>query len=253
MIDAIKDKAGTLIGFAKITRDISEKKKAEQALEEAREALFQAQKLEAIGQLTGGIAHDFNNLLMVIQSSMELLRKRVPDDERLLSLIDNATEGVKRGTSLTQRMLSFARRQDMDHKSVNLHELVFEMTDLLQRSLGPSIMIEARFPMGLSMVRADSNQLESALLNLAVNARDAMPAGGPLTISAHEENLSVGNSLRLTPGKYVCLSIEDKGEGMSEDTINRATEPFFTTKGWARARDWDCRWSRDLPNNPAAA
>ena len=231
VIDAIKDKAGKLIGFAKITRDISEKKKAEQALEEARDALFQAQKLEAIGQLTGGIAHDFNNLLMVIQSSMELLRKRVPDDERLLSLIDNATEGVKRGTSLTQRMLSFARRQDLDHKSVNLHELVFEMTDLLQRSLGPSIMIEARFPMGLSMVRADSNQLESALLNLAVNARDAMPAGGPLTIAAHEENLSVGNSLRLTHGKYVCLSIEDKGEGMSEETINRATEPFFTTKG----------------------
>lgn len=231
VIDAIKDKAGTLIGFAKITRDISEKKKAEQALEEARDALFQAQKLEAIGQLTGGIAHDFNNLLMVIQSSMELLRKRVPDDHRLLSLIDNATEGVKRGTSLTQRMLSFARRQDLDHKSVNLQELVFEMTDLLQRSLGPSIMIEARFPMGLSMVRADSNQLESALLNLAVNARDAMPAGGPLTISAHEENLSIGNSLRLAPGKYVCLSIEDKGEGMSEDTINRATEPFFTTKG----------------------
>ncbi len=231
VIDAIKDNAGTLIGFAKITRDISEKKKAEQALEEARDALFQAQKLEAIGQLTGGIAHDFNNLLMVVQSSMELLRKRVPDDEKLLSLIDNATEGVKRGTSLTQRMLSFARRQDLDQKPVNLHELVFEMTDLLQRSLGPSIMIEARFPMGLSMVRADSNQLESALLNLAVNARDAMPGGGPLTISAREENLSIGNSLKLTPGKYVCLSIEDKGEGMSEDTINRATEPFFTTKG----------------------
>jgi PAS domain S-box-containing protein len=231
VIDAIKNDSGTLIGFAKITRDISEKKKAEQALEEAREALFQAQKLEAIGQLTGGIAHDFNNLLMVIQSSMELLRKRVPDDERLLSLIDNATEGVKRGTSLTQRMLSFARRQDMDQKPVNVHELVFEMTDLLQRSLGPSIMIESRFPLRLSMVRADANQLESALLNLAVNARDAMPGGGPLTISAHEENLTSGNSLRLVPGKYVCLSFEDKGEGMSEDTISRATEPFFTTKG----------------------
>ena len=231
VIDAIKDDSGVLIGFAKITRDISEKRKSEQALEAARDALFQAQKLEAIGQLTGGIAHDFNNLLMVIQSSMELLRKRLPDDERLLSLIDNATEGVKRGTSLTQRMLSFARRQDLDQKPVNLHELVFEMTDLLQRSLGPSIVIASRFPMGLSMVRADSNQLESALLNLAVNARDAMPAGGPLSISGHEENLLNGNSLRLAPGKYVCLSIEDKGEGMSEDTFNRATEPFFTTKG----------------------
>ena len=231
VIDAIRDHSGTLIGFAKITRDISEKKKAEQRLEEARDALFQAQKMEVIGQLTGGIAHDFNNLLMVIQSSMELLRKRVPDDERFLSLIDNATEGVKRGTSLTQRMLSFARRQDMDKKPVNLHELVFEMTELLQRSLGPSIVIESRFPMGLSNVRADSNQLESALLNLALNARDAMPAGGPLVISAREENLVQGNSLRLVPGKYVCLSLEDKGEGMTQDTMSRATEPFFTTKG----------------------
>ena len=231
VIDAIRDPSGDLIGYAKITRDISEKRKAEQALEETREALFQAQKMEIVGQLTGGIAHDFNNLLMVIQSSMELLRKRVPDDEKLLSLIDNATEGVKRGTSLTQRMLSFARRQDLDQKPVNLHEFIFEMTDLLQRSLGPTIVIEARFPIGLSMVRADANQLESALLNLAVNARDAMPAGGPLTISAREENLAPGNSLRLAPGKYVCLSLEDKGEGMTQDTISHATEPFFTTKG----------------------
>lgn len=231
VIDAIRDPSGDLIGYAKITRDISEKRKAEQALEETREALFQAQKMEIVGQLTGGIAHDFNNLLMVIQSSMELLRKRVPDDEKLLSLIDNATEGVKRGTSLTQRMLSFARRQDLDQKPINLHEFIFEMTDLLQRSLGPTIVIEARFPIGLSMVRADANQLESALLNLAVNARDAMPAGGPLTISAREENLAPGNSLRLAPGKYVCLALEDKGEGMTQDTISHATEPFFTTKG----------------------
>ena len=231
VIDAIRDHSGTLIGFAKITRDISEKKKAERALEEARDALFQAQKMEVIGQLTGGIAHDFNNLLMVIMSSLDLLRKRLPDDERLLSLIDNATEGVNRGTSLIQRMLSFARRQDLDQKPVNLHELVFEMTELLQRSLGPSIVIESRFPMGLSRIRTDSNQLESALLNLAVNARDAMPAGGPLIISAREENLVQGNSLRLAPGKYVCLSLDDKGQGMTPDTLSRATEPFFTTKG----------------------
>ena len=231
VIDPIRSSSGELLGFAKITRDLTERKAAEQALDEARDALFQAQKLEAIGQLTGGIAHDFNNLLMVIQSSMDLLRKRLPQDERLLSLVDNASEGVKRGTSLIQRMLSFARRQDLDQKPVNLHELVFEMTDLLQRSLGPSMIIESQFPLGLSMVHADSNQLESALLNLAVNARDAMPKGGPIIISAHEENIPVRNSLRLSPGKYVCLSIEDKGDGMSEDTINRAIEPFFTTKG----------------------
>jgi PAS domain S-box-containing protein len=231
VIDAILDQNGTLIGFAKITRDISEKNKAERALDETRDALFQAQKMEGIGQLTGGIAHDFNNLLMVIMSSLDLLRKRLPEDERLLSLIDNATEGVKRGTSLIQRMLSFARRQDLDQKPVNLHELVFEMTELLQRSLGPSIVIESRFPFGLSKIRADSNQLEAALLNLAVNARDAMPAGGPLIISAREENLVKGNSLRLVPGKYVCLSLEDKGQGMTQEILSRATEPFFTTKG----------------------
>lgn len=238
VIDAIRNSQGNLLGFAKITRDLTERKKAEdqkriaeQALEGARDALFQSQKLEAIGQLTGGLAHDFNNLLMVIQSSMELLRKRLPDDERLLTLVDNAAEGVKRGMSLTHRMLSFARRQDMDQRPINIHELVFEMTDLLQRSLGPSILIELRFPMGLSIVRADSNQLESALLNLAVNARDAMPNGGPLIISAREENLAQDNGLRLQPGKYVCLAVEDKGEGMSDAITSRATEPFFTTKG----------------------
>lgn len=238
VIDAIRNADGHLLGFAKINRDLTaikqaeiDKQKAEHELESTRDALFQAQKLEAIGQLTGGLAHDFNNLLMVIQSSMELLRKRLPDDERLLNLVENAAEGVKRGASLTQRMLSFARRQEMDRRSINLHELIYEMTDLLQRSLGPSIVIRSQFPMGLSQVRADPNQLESALLNLAVNARDAMPAGGPLIISARDETLPQANSLGLPPGRYVCLSVEDEGEGMSQDTIKRATEPFFTTKG----------------------
>ena len=238
VIDAVRSSSGKLLGFAKITRDLTERKKAEdekrkaeQALEEARDALFQSQKLDAIGKLTGGIAHDFNNLLMVIQSSMELLRKHLLNDERLLPLVDNAAEGVKRGISLTQRMLSFARRQDMDRRAINLHELVFDMADLMQRSLGPSIVIETDFPMELSQVCADPNQLESALLNLAVNARDAMPNGGPLKIFAHEEQLLQNNILRLPPGTYVCLAVEDKGEGMNEDILARATEPFFTTKG----------------------
>ena len=231
VIDAIRDDSGKPIGFAKITRDITERKQAEQKLEETRDVLFQAQKLEAIGQLTGGIAHDFNNLLMVILSSMELLRRRLPDDDKAVSFLDNATHAAKRGASLTQRMLSFARRQDLDQKAVNLPELVIGMTDLLQRSLGPAISVETRFPLGLPNIQADPNQLESALLNLAVNARDAMPSGGPLVISAREENLPAGHSTKLSPGHYVCLTIEDKGEGMAEDTLIRAAEPFFTTKG----------------------
>ncbi len=231
VVDAIRDDIGKLIGFAKITRDITEKKQSERALDEARDALFQAQKLEAIGQLTGGIAHDFNNLLMVILSSMELMRRRLPDDEKIISLLDNATHAANRGASLTQRMLSFARRQDLNQKAVNLPELVMGMADLLQRSLGPTITVETRFPLGLPNIQADPNQLESALLNLAVNARDAMPSGGPLFISAREENLPSGHGTKLSPGHYVCLSIVDKGEGMTEDTLVRAAEPFFTTKG----------------------
>lgn len=231
VIDAIKDDGGKLIGFAKITRDITERKQVEQKLEETRDILFQAQKLEAIGQLTGGIAHDFNNLLMVILSSMELLRRRLPDDDKIVSLLDNATHAANRGASLTQRMLSFARRQDLNQKAVNLPELVMGMADLLQRSLGPTISVETRFPTGLPNIQADPNQLESALLNLAVNARDAMPTGGPLIISAHEKNLPSGHNTKLSPGHYVCLSIVDKGEGMTEDILVRAAEPFFTTKG----------------------
>ena len=205
VIDAIRDDSGKLIGFAKITRDITERKQAEQKLEETRDVLFQAQKLEAIGQLTGGIAHDFNNLLMVILSSMELLRRRLPDDDKAVSFLDNATHAAKRGASLTQRMLSFARRQDLDQKAVNLPELVIGMTDLLQRSLGPAISVETRFPLGLPNIQADPNQLESALLNLAVNARDAMPSGGPLGYFGARRKSPSRPQHEIEPGA-LCLS-----------------------------------------------
>lgn len=230
VIDAIRDH-GELIGFAKITRDITERKETQQALEEAREALFQAQKLEAIGQLTGGIAHDFNNLLMVVLSSLELLRRRLPAEERLTSLVDNATQAAQRGAALTQRMLAFARRQALDQKPVDLVELVRGMSDLLQHSLGPSIRIEMRFPLALPKVRADGNQLEAALLNLAVNARDAMPDGGSLVISARAEHVSQGQTCDLPAGHYVCFCVQDEGVGMDEETLTRAADPFFTTKG----------------------
>jgi PAS domain S-box-containing protein len=227
VIDAINDDAGNLTGFAKVTRDITERLKSQKQLEEAREALFQSQKLEAIGQLTGGIAHDFNNLLMVILGSLALMRKRLPPDAAAaLSLLDNAVQAAQRGATLTKRMLAFARRQELKIMAVDIPDLVRGMADLLQRSLGPSITIETRFPLGLAKASTDPNQLESALLNIVVNARDAMPEGGSITIAA-----KVATADEPAPGRYVCLSVTDTGEGMDPETLARATEPFFTTKG----------------------
>lgn len=234
IIDAIRDETGAIIGFAKITRDITERKETQKALEQTREALAHSQKMDAIGQLTGGIAHDFNNLLMVILGSLELVGRRLPDDERIATLISNATQAAQRGAALTQRMLAFARRQDLDLRPVDVPDLVGGMTDLLQRSLGPSVSIETHFPPKLNLVHADANQLEMALLNLAVNARDAMPGGGSIVIAAREEIVKGRSQGRLKAGRYVCLSVKDNGEGMDRVTLRRAMEPFFTTKGVGR-------------------
>lgn len=231
IIDAIRNEGGELIGFAKITRDVTERSKALRELEQTREQLFQVQKLEAIGQLTGGVAHDFNNLLMVIQSSLSMIRRRVSDDSRLLSLLDNASQAAARGATLTQRMLAFARRQDLDQQTVSIPDLVRGMTDMLERAIGPTIAILTQFPLSLPNVVTDPNQLESVLLNLAVNARDAMPSGGSLVISAHAEELDVFNDHKLKAGRYVRFSVKDEGQGMDAATLSRATEPFFTTKG----------------------
>jgi PAS domain S-box-containing protein len=228
VIDAIHDDDGKLIGFAKITRDITERREAQAALDRAREALFQSQKMEAVGQLTGGIAHDFNNLLSAILGSLELVRRRVTE-EPLTRLIDNAIRGAQRGAALTQRMLVFARRQELNVQSVDIPMLVRGMTEMLERSLGPSVVIETRFPLGLGEVKTDPNQLEMALLNLMVNARDAMPKGGPIVVAARPETVMSGHPT-LQPGSYVCLSVRDQGEGMDEATLTKAVDPFFTTK-----------------------
>ncbi|MBI2736372.1 MAG: PAS domain S-box protein [Rhodospirillales bacterium] len=230
VIDAIRDPSGRLVGFAKITRDITERRQAQLALDRTREALAHSQKIEAIGKLTGGVAHDFNNVLTVVLGSLDLLRRYLPhDDPRITRLLDNALQGAQRGASLTQRMLAFARRQQLDLRPVDLVELTRGMRDLLQRSLGPQIAIETRFPLALDNVMADPHQLETALLNLAINARDAMPAGGILTIAARNE--AAADNAGLRPGRYVRLSLRDTGEGMDAETLARATEPFFTTKG----------------------
>ncbi|MGA0534221.1 PAS domain S-box protein [Hansschlegelia sp. KR7-227] len=231
VIDPVRDDQGELRGFAKITRDITERREGQLALEQAREAYFQAQKMEAVGQLTGGVAHDFNNLLMAIMGSLDLLRKRLPHEPRVDRLLDNARQAAQRGASLTQRMLAFSRRQELKTEPVDAAWLVKGMGDLLRHTLGGAIKVETCFPPVLRPILADPNQLELAILNLAVNARDAMPAGGTISITGREERLGPSTSRRLVPGLYLCLSIRDTGEGMDEATMARAVEPFFTTKG----------------------
>jgi PAS domain S-box-containing protein len=231
VVDAIRGDTGTLLGFAKITRDITEAHQAQQALEKTREALFQAQKMQAIGQLSGGIAHDFNNLLTVILGNLEIVQKRIGDDAKISRLLENATQGALRGVSLTQRMLAFARRQELKTESVDIPQLVQGITGLLRSSLGPGIRVDARFPEGLQPVLADSNQLELALLNLATNARDAMPDGGTVIISAEAQVVLELGHADLPAGRYVCLSLIDSGEGMDAQTLASARDPFFTTKG----------------------
>jgi len=197
--------------------------------ERAEEQLRHAQKMEAIGQLTGGVAHDFNNLLMAVLGNLELLRKHVAGDAKATRLIDGALQGAQRGASLTQRLLAFARRQDLQVGPVNLAGLVTEMEDLLQRSVGSRIAIEVAVPERLPPVSADANQVELALLNLAVNARDAMPDGGTIRIELNEAEQRAGSDT-LAPGRYVVLSVIDHGLGMDAETLQKAVEPFFSTK-----------------------
>lgn len=223
IIDPIRNAEGELVGFAKITRDISEKRAAQ-------EAIFQAQKMEAVGQLTGGLAHDFNNLLTAVLGSLQIARKRAIRED-VKDLIDNAIQGAQRGATLTQRLLAFSRRQELQLGSVDVGDLVHGMTELMRRTIGPEVLISTNFAADLPKIRTDSNQFESALLNLVVNARDAMPGGGEITIAAELETVASGSLSALPPGEYVCLSVRDQGEGMDAETLAKAATPFFTTKG----------------------
>ncbi|WP_064707348.1 hybrid sensor histidine kinase/response regulator [Rhizobium bangladeshense] len=230
VVDVIRDEEGEVLGFAKITRDITEKMETQRALEQAREELFQSQKMEAIGQLTGGIAHDFNNLLMAVIGSLEILKKRMPQDLSLTSLVDNAMQGAQRGAALTQRMLAFSRRQELHMEPIDVSGLVRGMLDILSRSLGPLTTIETSFPVRLPTILTDPNQLEMAILNLVVNARDAMPTGGRIVLRASEETISAGQG-PLSAGRYIRIAVIDEGEGMDAKTLEQAVTPFFTTKG----------------------
>jgi len=202
--------------------------------EAALAQVHEMQKVESLGQLTGGVAHDFNNLLMAVLGNLELVRKFLPNDPKIRRLVDGAVQGAERGATLTKRMLAFARRQELKPETVEVPNLVDSMVEMLRRSLGPGIQIATEFEDDLPATRVDPNQLELALLNLALNARDAMPLGGRLTISAHRERIGAGDVPGLKPGDYVCVAERDTGDGMDEVTLKRATEPFFTTKGAGR-------------------
>ncbi len=227
VINAIHDPAGRLLGFAKITRDLTEKRSTE-------ERLRQAQKMEAVGQLTGGVAHDFNNLLTVICGNIEALQRRLPQgpDDSLQRLANSALRGAERAALLTQQLLAFSRRQPLEPKSLSVNALIAGMSELLRRALGESIASETVLAGGLWPIFADANQLESSLLNLVVNARDAMPEGGKLTIEAANVYLDDGYAAaaEVSPGQYVGIFVSDNGTGMTPEVVSKAFDPFFTTK-----------------------
>ncbi|WP_416463555.1 PAS domain S-box protein [Sphingomonas sp. VDB2] len=231
VIDPIRTPDGTLLGFAKITRDLTERRDAQRALDEARDAIVQTQKMDAIGKLTGGVAHDFNNLLAVIVGSLDLARQRLTTGGDIARYLDNAMTAAERGATLTQRMLAFARKQELKLQSVDCVLLVQGMAELFRTTLGAAVAIEMRFPPALGAAHADPSQLELALLNLAVNARDAMPEGGRIIVDAARTTVAPDERPDLGAGDYIRLSVIDEGEGMDAATLERAREPFFTTKG----------------------
>ncbi len=198
--------------------------------EMAMAQVHQMQKLESLGQLTGGVAHDFNNVMMAILGNLDLLARNLPEEGKLGRLVDGAIKAAERGATLTARMLAFARRQELRPEAVDAATLLGGMADMLKRSLGPTIEIGMAFEEGLPPISVDPNQLELAVLNLALNARDAMPQGGRLTIAARPEAIAAGNVTGLRPGDYVSIAVSDSGSGMDEATLKRAAEPFFTTK-----------------------
>jgi PAS domain S-box-containing protein len=230
VIDAIHDDHGKLIGFAKITRDMTEKREAQLRLEESREQLYRSQKMEALGQLTGGLAHDFNNLLTAILGATDLALRNLGDEERLKRMLDGVRNSAQRGANLTKQLLAFARAQPLDIKTIDLKSFLSDVTTLLRPSVRSNIELVSEISENVWTIETDPGALELALLNLAFNARDAMKDGGTLRISATNQHLN-GEPDGLS-GEHVALRVSDSGEGMTRDTMERVFEPFFTTKSY---------------------
>ncbi len=229
LIEAIRDDAGTLVGFVNITRDITERREAQTSLERAQEQLAQSQKMEALGQLTGSIAHDFNNLLMIVSGHAQLLRRRLTDPKHLQA-IDAVNAATNRGESLTRQLLAFSRRQPLNPVTVDLGERVEAVREMLAGSLRGNVQLECDMARGLWAVEVDIAELELALVNIAVNARDAMPGGGTITLSARNVTLKRSDEVDQLEGDFVALSMTDTGVGIAPDVLPKIFEPFFTTK-----------------------
>ena len=227
VIEAIRDETGALTGFAKVTRDITDRKRAEAELEANKEALAQGQKLEAIGRLTGGVAHDFNNLLTVIRSSADLLRRPGLSDEKRARYVDAIAETAERAATLTGQLLAFARRQPLQPERFGVADRVRGMIELIGSTIGAAIRLDLDLDAALGWVEADPSQFETAILNLVVNARDAMPGGGTLTIAARNIDGLRGPALT---GPFVAVEVADTGSGIDPELLGRVFEPFFTTK-----------------------
>jgi PAS domain S-box-containing protein len=237
VIDAIHSNSGELTGFAKVTRDITERMEAQRILRATQERLAISQRLEAVGQLSGGIAHDFNNLLMIILGNLEAVQRAAQalgsGAANMQRWIASAIRGAQRAATLTHRLLAFSRRQPLEPKILDVNNYLPGVAEFLQRSLGETVEIEVAGAAGLWPIEVDVAQLESSLVNLAINARDAMPGGGKLTLEAFNQLLDheyCHSNPEVSPGQYVLISVSDTGLGMTPDTLARAFEPFFTTK-----------------------
>lgn len=233
VIDPIRDDGGTLIGFAKVTRDITERKRTQEALDRTREQLFQAQKMETVGRLTGGVAHDFNNLLTAVIASLDLIARFSPGDERIRRLVDTAQKAAGRGAQLTGQLLAFSRQQMLRPQTANLNDLIEAFEALLQRACPETVAFTLQLDRDLGNAEVDPAQFQSAILNLVINAKDAMPQGGRLTIRTRNVEIDAKRAEELqeiAPGRYVMAEVADTGTGMSPQVRSRAVEPFFTTK-----------------------
>ena len=230
-ISPVSDDNGSIIGFAQIIRDMTVAKQVQLDLDRAREELLLAQRMEAVGQLTGGVAHDFNTIFREILRGLETAQRSLPEDPDIVPHVENAMHAARRGRALTQRMMALAERQELIAERVDLPVLLHGMADLLQRTMGPSVVVELRFPSTLAAVNVDPNQLALVIVNLLRNSRDAMPDGGTIIVDGREDAVNSKEGGVPNAHRFVCLSVTDRGDGMDGDTLKRATEPFFTTKG----------------------